>query len=106
MATTKRWKSRESDELNERTEWHRVVLFGKRAETLAEHVKKGGQLYVEGLLQTRDWTDRDGVKRYATEVLAQTVLMLGKRTDVGQPPAAEVPPAEVEPDIPEDDIPF
>jgi len=110
IATTKRWTDRDSEERKERTEWHRIVLFGKRAETLAGHAKKGAQLYVEGSLQTRDWTDRDGVKRYTTEVLGQTVLMLGKRADVGAPPAAgelEVPAeAEVEPELPEDDIPF
>jgi len=108
MATTRRWKDRESEELNERTEWHRVVLFGKRAESLTEHAKKGAQLYVEGSLQTRDWTDREGVKRYTTEVLGRTVLMLGKRADVAAPPAAEEAPAETEgePELPEDDIPF
>src|SRR6185295_10235805 len=66
MATSRRWRDRDSDEVKERTEWHRVVLFGKRAETLGEYAKKGTQLYVEGSLQTRDWTDRDGVKRYTT----------------------------------------
>lgn len=108
MATTTRWRDRDSEEPKERTEWHRVVLFGKRAETLAEHAKKGAQLYVEGSLQTRDWTDREGVKRYTTEVLGRTVLMLGKRADVGAPTAAEEAPAETagEPELPEDDIPF
>ena len=106
MATTKRWKDRESDELKERTEWHRVVVFGKRAEILGEHAKKGGQVYVEGSLQTRDWTDREGVKRYTTEVLGTNVLLLGKRSDIAISPQTEEAPVQGEPDLPEDDIPF
>lgn len=106
MATTKRWKDRESGEPHERTEWHRVVVFGKRAEIIGEHAKKGAQLYVEGSLQTRDWTDREGIKRYTTEVLGQTVLMLGKKSDVVAPPAIEDAPVPSESEVPEDDIPF
>lgn len=106
MATTKRWKDRESNELNERTEWHRIVVFGKRAEILGDHAKKGAQLYVEGSLQTRDWTDREGVKRYTTEVLGNTVLLLGKKADVATPPAVDEAPAQGEPEVLQDDIPF
>ena len=107
MATTKRWTDRESDEKRERTEWHRVVVFGKQAEFLTENVKKGAQIHVEGSLQTREWTDRDGNKRYTTEVLARQVLLLGKREtpDDIEPPAAVEPPADQEPEESED-IPF
>ena len=104
VATTRRWTDRVTDEKKERTEWHRIVVFGRRAETLCEYAKKGAQLYVEGSLQTREWTDGEGVKRYTTEVVGRTVLLLGKRAEAGSPPASEDPPdSEPEPD---DDIPF
>lgn len=105
IATSRRWTDRETNEPKEQTEWHRIVVFGKRAETIGEYAKKGAQLYVEGSLQTRDWTDREGVKRYTTEVVGRTVLMLGKRADVGAAPAADEPPAETDPE-PDEDIPF
>lgn len=104
IATNRRWKDRESDELKERTDWHRVVVFGKHAEALAEHATKGAQLYVDGPLQTREWTDKDQVKRHTTEVVGRTVFLLGKKTaDVGAPPATEEPEGEPEPP---EDIPF
>jgi single-strand DNA-binding protein len=107
MATTKRWKDRESGDRRERTEWHRVVVFGKQAEVFADRAVKGALVHVEGSLQTRDWTDRDGAKRYTTEVVARQVLVLGKREQpVVEPPATDEPPAPQEPDVPEDDIPF
>jgi single-strand DNA-binding protein len=106
MATSRRWRDRDSEEVKERTEWHRVVFFGKRAETLGEYAKKGTQLYVEGSLQTRDWTDRDGVKRYTTEVLGRDALLLGKKADVVAPPTTEEVPVQGEAELPEDDIPF
>ena len=62
------------------TEWHRCVLFGKQAETAAEYVKKGQMVYVEGRLQTRSWEDKDGVKRYSTEIVGNSFTMLGRRS--------------------------
>jgi len=106
MATSRRWRDRDSDEVKQRTEWHRVIVFGKRAEIVGEHAKKGGQLFVEGSLQTRDWTDSGGVKRYTTEVLANAVLLLGKKADVATPPVSEEELTASEPEVPEDDIPF
>ena len=109
MATTRRWKDRESGDLHERTEWHRVVVFGRPAEVIGDRAAKGALVHVEGALQTREWTDRDGVKRYTTEVLARQVQLLGKREQpVTEPPAAEDPPTDQEPETaaPEEDIPF
>ena len=107
MATTRRWRDAESGERREATEWHRVVVFGKQAEIFGDRAAKGALIFVDGSLQTRDWTDRDGVKRYTTEVTARLVQVLGKREQpVTEPPASDEPPAPQEQEIPEDDIPF
>lgn len=109
MATTRRWKDRESGERRERTEWHRVVVFGGLAEVFGDRAAKGALVHVEGPLQTREWTDREGVKRYTTEILARRVQVLGKREQpVTPPPAVEEPPVDQEPEVaaPEEDIPF
>ena len=79
MATTEVWNDRTSGERQEKTEWHRVVVWGKQAETLSEYLLRGRQIYVEGRLQTRQWDDRDGNKRYTTEVRADRVVLLGGR---------------------------
>jgi single-strand DNA-binding protein len=109
LATTDRWND-PSGEKKERTEWHRIVVWGKQAEIAGEYLRKGRQVYVEGSLQTREWTDRDGNKRYTTEVRAQRFQMLGARPgDAPQPVAARGPMEEVaEPEagFGEDDIPF
>ena len=78
MATTDRWTDG-SGERKEKTEWHRIVVWAKQAEIVGEYLKKGRQVYVEGSLQTREWTDREGQKRYTTEVKALRVQMLGSR---------------------------
>jgi single-strand DNA-binding protein len=107
IATTRRWKDAESGERREATEWHRIVLFGKQAEIFGDRAVKGALIHVEGSLQTREWTDRDGNKRYTTEIVARFVQVLGKREHtVTEPPAAEEPPAPQEQEVPEDDIPF
>ncbi len=80
LATNESWRSAEGD-TKEKTEWHRVVLFGKMAETAAEFMKKGQLIYVEGRLQTRSWEDKDKVKRYTTEILCDTFTMLGRKSD-------------------------
>jgi single-strand DNA-binding protein len=81
IATTDRWRDRESNELKERTEWHRVVAWGRLGEICAQYLRKGKQVYIEGRLQTRSWEDQDGNKRYATEIVAQTMQMLGRPGD-------------------------
>ena len=83
MATTEQWNDK-AGQKQERTEWHRVVLWGKSAETLAEYLTKGKQIYVCGKLQTRQWDDKDGNKRYTTEIRGERVVLLGgggKRSD-------------------------
>jgi single-strand DNA-binding protein len=79
MATTEVWNDKASGQRQEKTEWHRVVVWGKQAETLSEYLLRGRQIYVEGRLQTRQWDDRDGNKRYTTEVRADRVVLLGSR---------------------------
>lgn len=79
VATTESWKDRQSGEPQERTEWHRVVLFGRLAEISAEYLRKGSQVYLEGRLQTRKWQGQDGADRYTTEVVANEMQMLGGR---------------------------
>jgi single-strand DNA-binding protein len=78
LATSEAWTDK-SGARQERTEWHRVVLWGPTAESLAEYLRKGKQLFVEGRLQTREWTDQAGVKRWTTEVRADRVVLLGGR---------------------------
>jgi len=78
MATTESWKDK-SGEKKEETEWHRVSFFGKTAEVICEYVKRGSQIYVEGRIQTRKWTDKDGVEKYSTEIRGDRMQMLGSR---------------------------
>ena len=80
LATSESWKDKNSGEQQERTEWHRVTFYNRLAEIVAEYVKKGSKLYVEGRLQTRSW-EQDGVKRYATEIIANEMQMLDSRHD-------------------------
>jgi single-strand DNA-binding protein len=82
IATTETWKDKSSGEKQEKTEWHRVAFFGKLAEIAGEYLKKGSQVYVEGRLQTREW-EKDGVKRYTTEIIADRMQMLGSRQGGG-----------------------
>ena len=99
IATNESWRSAEGD-TKEKTEWHRVVIFGKMAETAAEYMKKGQLVYVEGRLQTRSWEDKDNIKRYTTEVLCDSFTMLGRKTDDGSSASSG---KETEQD---DDLPF
>lgn len=85
LATTDSWKDKQTGQLQERTEWHRVVLFGKVAEIAGEYLRKGSQCYIEGRLQTREW-EKDGVKRYTTEIVVDmngTMQLLGGRGGSG-----------------------
>jgi single-strand DNA-binding protein len=80
LATTMRWKDKQSGERKESTEWHRVVFFNRLAEIAGEYLKKGSQIYVEGRLQTRKWQGQDGQDRYTTEIIASEMHMLGSRS--------------------------
>jgi single-strand DNA-binding protein len=80
LATTRRWKDKQSGEKKESTEWHRVVFFNRLAEVAGEYLKKGSQVYVEGHLRTQKWQAQDGQDRYTTEILADEMHMLGSRS--------------------------
>lgn len=125
IATTETWTDRNSGQRQEHTEWHSIDLWGKQAETIHEYLRKGRQIYVEGSLRTRQWDDREGNKRYSTDVRASRVVLLGGRGEGGgarddqeYPRAApraqgaeeasdRSRPAPAEsPELTEDDIPF
>lgn len=88
VATTRAWKNKESGDKSEETEWHRIVFFDKLAEIAGEYLKKGRSVYVEGRLKTRKWTDKDGVEKYTTEIVATDMQMLGSREGMGGGAAA------------------
>ena len=109
VATTDRWKDKESGEKKEKTEWHRVIAFGKLAENCREFLHKGSQVHVEGKLQTRSWEDKDGNKRWTTEVIARGVLSLdrkGNGQQSGPDSAGNYPDPEPDYDGPDEDVPF
>jgi len=83
LATAESWRDKESGDMQERTEWHRVAFFGRLAEIAAEYLKKGSQVYVEGSIRTRKWNDKDGTERYSTEIVANEMQMLGGRAGSG-----------------------
>ena len=83
LATTDVWTDKTSGQRQEKTEWHRVVLWGRQAETLQQYLVRGKQIYVEGRLETRQWDDRDGNRRYTTEVRADRITLLGGRGEGG-----------------------
>ena len=94
IATTETWKDK-AGEKQEQTEWHRVAMFGKTAEIAGEYLKKGSQVYIEGKLQTRKWTDKEGQERYTTEIRADRMQMLGSRSGGSErmaPPDDDAPP--------------
>ena len=99
LATNESWRSAEGD-TKEKTEWHRVVLFGKMAETAAEYMKKGQLVFIEGRLQTRSWEDKDKVKRYTTEILCDNFTMLGRKGEGGNAGVSQKDSDQ------EDDLPF
>ena len=108
LATSETWTKDGQKET--RTEWHRIVAFGRLGEICGEYLAKGKQIYIEGRIQTRDWEDREGVKRYTTEIVASQMLMLGSR-ESGGPSRQDGPPTPDYPGAPasgpgDDDIPF
>ena len=124
LATSESWKDRETGETKERTEWHRVVVFGKVAEIVKQYVHKGSKIYVEGQLRTKKWQDKEGQDRYTTEVVVSmggTLQMLDGRPtseteprppnkaggDFQRPPTAPTAPPAQDSGMPfDDDIPF
>lgn len=108
IAVSESWKDKQTGEIKERTEWMKIEVWGKTAEACAEYLSKGKQVYVEGKLQTDQWDDKDGIKRYTTKVRADNVQFLGSPRD-GAAPAASKPAPAAEQKPPEefdDDIPF
>ena len=126
IATSETWKDKNTGEQKEKTEWHRVVIFGKLAEIAGEYLRKGSKVYIEGQLQTRKWTDQAGVEKYTTEIVlnigGKLIMLSGKPQEGGQPsqagqqqprsnaPARSGPPATGGSNEPpmdfDDDIPF
>ncbi|CAN7497218.1 single-stranded DNA-binding protein [Acidovorax sp. LjRoot74] len=93
VATTDKWKDKQSGEMKEATEWHRVIFNGRLAEIAGQYLRKGSQVYVEGSLRTRKWTDQSGVEKYSTEIRADSLQMLGGRPDGASAPTTAARPA-------------
>ena len=115
VATTDSWRDKQSGENQERTEWHRVVMFGKLGEIAGEYLRKGSKVYIEGRLQTRKWQGKDGQDRYTTEIVANDMQMLDSKgggsasydSAPASKPAPQQQPASAPPvDDFDDDIPF
>lgn len=94
VATTDRWRDKATGEQKEQTEWHRISFFGKLAEIAGQYLKKGSQVYVEGRIRTNKYTDRDGVERYQTQIIADTMQMLGSKQEGSTQPAGTKQPAQ------------
>lgn len=112
VATSEKWKDKNTGDQQERTEWHRITFFGKLAEIAGEYLSKGRQVFVSGRLQTDKWTDKQGVERYTTKIIGNQMTMLGDRQSTAQPANEPSEPSGVsenapasEPDF-DDDIPF
>lgn len=93
VATSENWKDKQSGEMQERTEWHRVVMFTRLAEVAAEYLRKGSKVYIEGRLQTRKWQDQSGQDRYTTEIVANDMQMLDGRSGADAPAKSGPPRA-------------
>ena len=107
LATSRVYKNKQGEKVDE-TEWHRCVSFGRTAEVCGEYLHKGSLIYVEGRLQTRDWEDKDGNKRWTTEIIIDNMRMLGSKNDRGgsSGESSDNPFDKGPSDIPDDDVPF
>lgn len=105
VATNRRWKGRDGAADGEATEYHEVVVWGKQAEAVTPMLKKGGPVFVEGRLQTRNWEGQDGVKRYKTEIIAENVIVLGSKGGSGgySAPTAGNPVSDIAKSTPKDE---
>lgn len=116
VATSRKWTDKASGEKRDETEWHRITFFERLAEIAIQYLKKGSPVYVEGRLKTRKYTDKDGVEKYATEIIANELQLLGGREDSGRPMAPATaqahaqretkPAAKIGFDDMDSDIPF
>ena len=109
IATTEKWRDKQSNELKESTNWHNIVLWGKQAETAKQYLSKGSPVYIEGRIQTRSYDDKDGNKKWITEIVGQRLQFLGRRSagegdhETPPPPEADAAPPMADED---DDLPF
>lgn len=115
IATSEEWKDKESNEKKERTEWHRIVAFGKLGEICGEYLSKGKQVYIEGRIQTRSWDDKEGNRKYTTEIVASDMQFLDRKDSGDSTPKARYRdddtterdiPGPIHHDAKDDDIPF
>ena len=117
VATSEKWKDKQTQQDQEKTEWHRIVVWGKLAEICNQYLKKGKQVFLKGSLQTRSWDDKNGQKRYTTEIVVKDMVMCGDRSEGGgqRPGAGAPPPSEpqgggynmnTDPNFTPEDIPF
>jgi len=119
VATSEQWTDKASGNKQERTDWHKIVVWGKVAELCGQYLSKGRKVYVEGRLQTREWTDKEGKKNYTTEIVANQVVFLGSKDDAARGPRPAGGPDDFGPPPPnldeggggpgrppDDDIPF
>jgi single-strand DNA-binding protein len=105
IATTERYKNKEGEQ-QERTEWHNIVCWGRQAEIANEYLKKGSPVYIEGRIQTRSYDDKDGIKRYRTEIVTRQMQLLGGRAQAGQQQEESTPPPDKGMPADDDDLPF
>ena len=109
IATTRRWKDRVSGERKEATEWHRVVCFNRTADIASQYLHKGSKIYIEGRVQTRKWQAQDGADRYTTEVIANSLIMLGRKgetSDTSNNQVESSPSNDQSSDSDFDELPF
>ena len=109
IATTEKWRDQQSNEMKERTEWHNIVLWGRQGENAKEYLQKGSPVYIEGRIQTRSYDDKEGNKRWITEIVGQRMQFLGRRGDTARDDNSAPPPADAaaQPMADEDDdLPF
>jgi single-strand DNA-binding protein len=104
VATTDKWKDKTTGKQKEATEWHRVVFFDRLAEIAAEYLKKGSSVYIEGKLQTKKWQDKEGQDHHTTQIVANTLQMLGGKSDGENKPQTKQPAPSLE--SMDDNIPF
>jgi single-strand DNA-binding protein len=109
IATTEKWRDQQSNEMKERTEWHNIVLWGRQGENAKEYLQKGSPVYIEGRIQTRSYDDKEGNKRWITEIVGQRMQFLGRRGETQRDDNSAPPPADAatQPMADEDDdLPF
>ena len=109
IATSESWRDKQTGDMQDRVEWHRVVMYGKLAEIVGKYVKKGTKLYIEGSIRTRKWSDNQGAERYTTEIVANEMQMLDSRGGPVESMPSEAPAMAAAPStqsVQEDDIPF